>query len=133
MGLVTALAGCALVTQNPPQVDVATVALTSIGLFNQNFLVTLCVTNLNPTQIAFNRVTCQIAVANAPLAEGATESAVAIPALASVLVPLAAQTTTRNLPGQLMSTLETGTIAYRLTGVVQLTSLPFGVPFSRAG
>ena len=32
-----------------------------------------------------------------------------------------------------MSTLETGTIAYRLTGVVQLTSLPFGVPFSRAG
>ena len=94
---------------------------------------TLCVTNPNPTQIAFNRVAFQIAVANAPLAEGATESAVAIPALASVLVPLAAQRITGNLPGQLMSTLKTGTIAYRLTGVVQLTSLPFGVPFSRAG
>ena len=66
MGLVTALAGCALVTQNPPQVEVATVALTSIGLFNQNFPVTLCVTNTNPTQIAFNRVAFQIAVANAP-------------------------------------------------------------------
>ena len=133
MGLATTLAGCALVTQNPPQVDVASVALTGIGLFNQSFLAELCVTNPNRTPIAFERATFRLAVADAPLAEGVTESAVAIPALASVLVPLAAQTTTRNLPGQLMSTLETGTIAYRLTGVVQLTSLPFGVPFSRAG
>ena len=133
MGLVTALAGCTLVTQSPPQVDVATVALTGIGLFNQSFLMELCVTNPNPTPIAFERATFRLAVADAPLAEGATESAVAIPALASVLVPLAAQTTLRNLPGQLMSTLETGTVAYRLSGVVQLASLPFGVPFSRAG
>ena len=133
MGLVTALAGCALVNQNPPQVDVANVTLTGIGLFNQSFLVELCVTNPNRIPIAFNRVTFRIAVADAPLADGVTETAVAIPALASVLVPLAAQTTVRNVPGQLMSTLETGTIRYRLTGVVQLTSLPFGVPFSRAG
>ena len=133
MGSATALAGCTLVTQNPPQIDVASVALTGIGLFNQSFLVELCVTNPNRTPIAFERATFRLAVADAPLAEGVTESAVAIPALASVPVALAAQTTLRNLPGQLMSTLETATVAYRLSGVVQLASLPFGVPFSHAG
>jgi LEA14-like dessication related protein len=133
MGLTSALTGCALLTQSPPQVDVANVALTGIGLFNQSLSVTLCVTNPNRAPIAFDRVTFRIAVANAPLADGVTESAVAIPASTSVLVPIAVQTTIRNLAAQLMSTLETGSIAYRLSGVVQLANLPFGVPFSREG
>ena len=133
IALTLAPAGCSLVTQSPPQVDVANVALTSIGLFNQSFLVTLCVTNQNHTSVAFRRVMFMITVADAPLADGATESAVAVPALSSVLVPVAAQTTIRNSPGQLLSTLETGAVAYRLSGVVHLASLPSGVPFSRAG
>jgi LEA14-like dessication related protein len=133
MGLTTALAGCAVLTQSPPQVAVANVALTGIGLFNQSLSVTLCVTNPNRAPIAFDRVTFRIAVANAPLAEGATVSTVAIPALTSVPVPIAIESTIRNLAFQLGSTLETGSIAYRLSGVVQLTNLPFGVPFSREG
>ena len=133
MGLATLVAGCTLVTQSPPQVDVANVALTGIGLFNQRLLVTLCVTNPNRTPLAFERVTFKIAVADAPLADGVTQSAVAVPALASVLVPVAVETTIRDLPSQFVSTLQTGSIAYRLSGVVQLTSLPFGLPFSRAG
>ena len=133
LGMAIALAGCSLVTQSPPQVDVASVALTEVGLFNQSFLVTLCVTNPNSTPMAFEKVTFRIAMADAPFAAGVTESAVAIPALASVLVPIAAETTIRNLPGQLLSTLETGSFVYRLSGVVHLASLPFGVPFSRAG
>jgi LEA14-like dessication related protein len=129
----SALAGCAFLTQIPPQVAVADVALTGIGLFNQSLSVTLCVTNPNRAPIVFDRVTFRIAVAGAPLADGVTESAVAIPALASVLVPIAVETTIRNLAGQLMSTLETGSIVYRLSGVVQVAGLPFGVPFSREG
>ena len=132
-GLTAALAGCSVITQSPPQIDVADVVLTNIGLLNQSFLVTLCVTNPNPTSIAFHRVTFRIAVADAPLADGVTESDVAIPALASVLMPVAVQTTIRNLPRQLLSTLTTGSVAYRVSGVAQLTSLPFGVPFSGGG
>jgi LEA14-like dessication related protein len=79
-GLASALAGCAFLTQIPPQVAVANVALTGIGLFNQSLSVTLCVTNPNRAPIAFDRVTFRIAVAGAPLADGVTESAVAIPA-----------------------------------------------------
>ena len=78
MGLTSALTGCALLAQSPPQVDVANVALTGIGLFNQSLSVTLCVTNPNRAPIAFDRVTFRIAVADAPLADGVTESAVAI-------------------------------------------------------
>ena len=96
MGLATLVAGCTLVTQSPPQVDVANVALTGIGLFNQRLLVTLCVTNPNRSPLAFERVTFKIAVADAPLADGVTQSAVAVPALASVLVPVAVETTIRD-------------------------------------
>jgi hypothetical protein len=48
-------------------------------------------------------------------------------------VPVAAHTTVRDLPAQLLSTMETGAVTYRLSGVERLESMPFSLPFSRAG
>ena len=133
VSLVTAVAGCSLLTQTPPQVDVSAVAITAFAFLEQSLTVTLCVTNPNASQMVFQRVTFRLDVAGAPLADGATESGVAVPALASVLVPIAVETTTRNLADQLMSTVKAGSVTYRLDGVVHIVGLPFGIPFDRQG
>jgi len=87
-------AGCALATATPPTVEVAAVELRSLGVLDQALGVTLCVSNPNPTELSFRRVTVALEVANAPLAESTSEAPVRLPPLSSALVPF-----TGNSPG----------------------------------
>ncbi len=128
------LAGCALVTATPPEVEVAAVELRGLGLLDQALGVTLCVTNPNRTELAFQRVTVAVDTAGAPLAEGASDVPVRLPPLSSTLVPFTVVTTVRNLGSQLLGVVRTGGVDYRLRGTITLAgSLGLTIPFSRGG
>ena len=107
--------------------------LTSLGLLEQNVLLTLCATNPNRTELDFQRVRFVLDVSGSALARGTSEAPVRLPPLASTLVPIAITTTDRNLGEQILSTFQTGQIAYTLDGVVTLSDVPVPIPFSRAG
>ncbi len=132
--LALANGGCTLLTASPPQVQVQSVQLQGLGLLDQALAVTLCVTNTNDAALGFRRVTTALDVAGLPLATGAAEVAVQLPAHAATLVPFAVTTTVRNLGPQLLAVLQSGSVAYRLHGTVQLEGvLPITVPYGRAG
>ena len=126
--------GCALLTATPPTVEVQQVELRGAGLLNQTLGVALCVTNPNDAALDFRRVTMAVDVAGAPLAAGASETAVRLPPRASILVPFMVATTERNIGPQLLGVLRTGGVDYRLRGSVQLAgALAITLPFSRGG
>ncbi len=97
LSLALLITGCALATATPPKVEVAAVELRGLGLLDQTLGVTLCVTNLNNTELDFRRVTVELEVAGAPLAESASETPVRLPPRSSVLVPFTVATTLRSL------------------------------------
>ncbi len=126
--------GCALLGAGRPQIEVASVELRRIGLLDQSLRLGLCAYNPNDQAFAFRRIDVALDVADMPLAEGVTDSAVLLPPHQSVLVPFDVATTTRNVPSQLLGTLVTGAVEYRLHGTVQLAgSLGISLPFSREG
>ena len=132
--LVAGIAGCALVTATPPSVDVMGVRLMGIGLTEQQFAVTLCVTNPNTNELAFHRVTADLDVSGAPLATGASELSVRLPPLTSTRVPFTVVTTVQDLGPQLLGVIRTRTVKYRVHGTVFLQGA-FGItlPYSRSG
>lgn len=134
MVLVATLSGCALATGTPPSVDVLDVRLVGIGLTEQQLATTLCVTNPNPNEIAFRRVTVALDVADAPLATGASDLPVRLPPSSSTAVPFTVVTTVQNLGPQLLGILRSGSLDYRVHGRVSLQGA-FGLtlPFSRSG
>ena len=128
------MAGCALVPSTPPEVEVAGVELRGLGLLDQAFGATLCVSNPGDAVMSARRVTAALEVADAPLAEVASDAPVRLPPRSSVLVPLTVATTVRNLGPQLLEAVSTGGVDYRVSGGVQLDgALPITVPFSRRG
>lgn len=126
--------GCALASATPPRIEVATVELRGVDLLDQSLRVGLCVFNPNDQELAFRGIEVGIDLAGAPLAIAGSESSVVLPSHQSVLVHFEVVTTVRSLGSQLLATLTTGAIDYRLHGSVQLAgSLGFTVPFSRRG
>ena len=93
----------------------------------------MCATNPNRTELDFQRVQFALNVSGSAFARGTSEAPIRLPPLASTLVPIAIMTTDRNLGGQILSALQTGSIAYALDGNVTLSDVPVPIPFSRAG
>ena len=134
LAAVSLATGCALITATPPSVEVAGVELRAIGLLDQVLGVTLCVSNPNQTELSFRRIAVTVDIGDEPLAAGASDAAVLLPPLQSVLVPFAVTTTVRHLGPQLLAIVRSGGIDYRLSGTVTLAgSLPLDLPFSRRG
>ena len=132
--LALSMAGCALATATPPQVDVIDVHLVGLGLTEQQLAVTLCVTNPNKISLDFKRVTADLDVSGAPLATGRSDLAVQLPPLSSTAVPFTVATTVQNLGPQLLGILNTGRVEYRVHGFVTLTgALGITLPYSRSG
>ena len=126
--------GCTLLTATPPRVQVQSVALRGIGLLEQSLAVTLCVSNPNDAALAFRHVTTMLDVAGSPLATGESVLAVRLPPHAATTVPFAVTTTVANLGPQLLAVLQSGSLAYRIHGTVQLDgALPVTLPYGRAG
>lgn len=132
--LMFVVSGCALASDTPPSVDVLAVRLVGIGLTEQQLAVTLCVTNPNANQIAFQRVTADLDVSGAPLAAGASDLAVQLPPTSSTAVPFTVVTTAQNLGPQLLGILRTGSLDYRVHGTVTFRgALGITLPYSRSG
>ena len=132
--LVLGTAGCTLITDTPPSVEVMDVRLLGIGLTGQQLAVTLCVTNPNPDEIAFRRVTADLDVSGSPLATGASDLSVRLPPRSSTAVPFTVVTTVQNLGAQLLGILRTGRVDYRVHGIVGLGgALDITLPYSRSG
>ena len=133
--LPVAVFGCALATDTPPSVDVMAVRLVGIALTGQQQLaVTLCVTNRNSNEIAFQRVTADLDVSGAPLAAGSSDLALRLPPQASTVVPFTVVTTVNNLGLQLLGILRTGRVDYRVHGTVTFRgALGITLPYSRSG
>ncbi|MGI4800406.1 MAG: LEA type 2 family protein [Janthinobacterium lividum] len=110
------------------------VRLVGIGATEQQLAVTLCVTNPNPIELGFRRVTADLDVSGAPLATGASDLSVQLPPLMSTKVPFTVVTTVQNLGTQLLGIIQTGTVNYRIHGTVSLQGA-FGItlPYSRSG
>lgn len=126
--------GCTLLTATPPEVEVIGVELHGLGLLEQQLGVTLCVTNPNREELAFQHITVALDAAGAPLAAGASDAAIRLPAQSSTVVPFTVVTTVRNLGQQLLGVVRAGTVDYRLRGTVSLTgTLALTLPFSRSG
>ena len=132
--LAIVVTGCALASDTPPSVDVLAVRLVGIGLTEQQLAVTLCVTNPNANQIAFRRVTADLDVSGAPLAAGASDLAIQLPPMSSTAVPFTVVTTVQNFGPQLFGVLRTGSLDYRVHGMVTFHgALGLTLPYSRSG
>ena len=132
--LALALSGCALANDVPPSIQVINVDLTAIGLMEQRLAIKLCVTNPNANEIAFRRVTANLDLAGAPLAEGMSDVMVRLPPNSSTAVPFTVVTTARNLGRQAIGIFRSGTVGYRVHGVVSLEgALGISLPYSRSG
>jgi len=100
---------------------------------DQTLGVTLCVTNPNNSELAFQRIQVVVDAAGSPLAEGTSEAPVRLPPRSSTLVPFTVVSTVRNVVPQLFGGLSTGAVEYRLHGFITLETLGITVPFSRSG
>jgi len=110
------------------------VELRRVGLLDQSLRVELCASNPNEQDFAFRQIAVALDVADEPLAEGVSDSAVLLLPHQSVLVPFEVATTTRNIAPQLLAILVAGAVEYRVHGSVQLAgSLGITVPFSHQG
>lgn len=126
--------GCALISTVPPTISVLDVQLTGVSLFDQQLATTLCVTNPNPTALSFRRITVEADTSGLPLVGGMSDNAVFLPPNASTVVPFTVTSTVRNLGGQLLGTVRSGSLEYRVHGSIVFDG-PFGltIPFSRSG
>ena len=119
--LCIAVQGCA--TVQPPKVDVLQAQISTIGMSNPN-----------NRELAFSKVTANVAIAGEHLASAVNDTPVTLPPLSSVTLPFTVSTTTRNLGDQLGSIFNSGAVRYTVSGVVVLRDFSLiGIPYSVAG
>ena len=130
--LCIAVQGCA--TVQPPKVDVLQAQISTIGILDQRLQVQLCVSNPNNRELAFSKVTANVAIGGERLASAVNDTPVTLPPLSSVTLPFTVSTTTRNLGDQLGSIFNSGAVRYTVYGVVVLRDFSLiGIPYSVAG
>lgn len=130
--LCIAVQGCAAV--QPPKVDVLQAQISAVGILDQRLQVQLWVSNPNDRELAFSKVTANVAIGGERLASAVNDTPVTLPPLAAVALPFAVSTTTRNLGDQLGSVFSSGAVRYTVSGVVVLRDFSLiGIPYSVAG
>jgi LEA14-like dessication related protein len=132
-----ALAGCAgglLGDLVAPEVAIAGLGFGAPGLFEQEVLVNLRLTNPNDFALAVRGLSFDLALDDRPFASGRTGEAFTMPRLGSVTVPVAILVPTAELVDRVMGLGRREGYAYRLTGQLRLDRLAgVPLPFSREG
>ncbi len=130
--LCIAAQGCASV--QPPKVGVLQARVSAVGILDQQFQVQLCVSNPNNRELAFSKVTVNVAIGGERLASAVNDTPATLPPLSSVTLPFTVSTTTRSLGDQLGSIFSNGAVRYTVSGVVVLRDFSLiGIPYSVAG
>lgn len=133
--LVLALGGCAGVpgTPEPPDVGLADLRLTQVGLLEQTFAVVLRVRNLDPEPLVVSGARFVLAVAGQRIGVGTARGEVTIDGLASAELPGEITVETTALIDRLL-TFRGGELDYELDGVLfRPGGVLARVPFRKQG
>ena len=132
-----ALAGCAgglLGDLATPEVTIAGLGFGAPGLFEQELLVNLRVSNPNDFALAVRGVSFDLALDDRPFARGRTGESFTVPRLGSVTGPVGILVPTAELVERVMGLGSPEGYAYRLSGELRLDRLGgVPLPFSREG
>lgn len=136
--------GCGSAAFEQPEVTLQGVRIAGLGMRGGTLLVNLAIQNPNPYALAANSVRYDVAVADmqptgdttwVALAAGAYDQQLSVRPGETAEVEVPVEFTYAGLGGAASSLLQSGTFAYRATGVVDV-STPIGVrefPFRRDG
>jgi len=130
------LGACAISdTVVPPKVSLVNIYPgKSLGLFEQQFVVQLRVSNPNNFDIPLDGISFDMTVNGSHFATGLSNTAVTIPRLSSAVVSVNASASSFDLFKQFLIIAESGSANYRIVGSALLQSVLHGpVPFERTG
>ena len=119
----------------PPQVNLVNIYPgKSLGLFEQQFVVQLRVSNPNNFDIPLDGLSFDMSVNGSHFATGLSNTPVTIPRLSSAVVSVNATASSFDLFRQIMNVAEGGSVDYKIVGTALLQSLLHDpVPFERTG
>ena len=119
----------------PPQVNLVNVYPgKSLGLFEQQFVVQLRISNPNNFDIPLDGLSFDMTVNGEHFATGLSNTAVTIPRLGSAVVPVDATASSFSLLRQILNVAESRAVDYRIVGTALLESISQRpVPFERTG
>lgn len=117
-----------------PQVSLANISLAKFGLLEQQFVLTLRVTNPNDYEIPVNGLHVNVDINNQPFAQGVSNEKVTLPRLGEQIVKMTVTTNLNQVLKQFKS-LQSADIKlpYRIYGKVYAPLVPAGVAFERKG
>lgn len=130
------LSACAQFGAPPlkPQVALSGVMLEELGVFEQQFLLVLRVSNPNDTDLTLNGVEFNLELNGEPFARGETREPVTLPRKGDALVKLRIKTSLAGILKQIR-VLQSGEkpLGYRIIGKLYVPWLPGGIAFDRKG
>ncbi|WP_157670384.1 LEA type 2 family protein [Chitinibacter sp. GC72] len=134
LGLLLLLGGCASIPGKveKPNITLAGISVAKLGLLEQQFVLSLRVTNPNDFDIGLNGLTVNVELNKQAFAQGVSNEKVTLPRLGEKIVKLKVSTSLTQAFKQ-FSSLKGGAVPYRIYGKVYAPLLPAGMPFERQG
>lgn len=128
-------AGCASVDGvQPPRVNLVNIVPTGSGVFEQQFLVDLRVSNFNDFDIPLDGLSFDMEVNGSHFASGLSNQTVTVPRLGSEIVSVTATASSIDLFRQILNVVRTGTVEYTIKGTAIIGGVrQRTVPFERDG
>ncbi|QLG87123.1 LEA type 2 family protein [Chitinibacter bivalviorum] len=134
--LAAILAACSAIPAKfeAPQVNLAGISVAKLGVFEQQFVLSLRVSNPNDFDIPINGLTVNLDVNNQPFAQGVSNEKITLPRLGEKIVKLNVTTSLSNVWKQVQK-LQKGdaALAYKVYGKVYAPLVPTGFSFERKG
>lgn len=128
------LAGCATSPlDEPPRLSLANIQIEQMGLFNQEFILTVKAQNPNDIALDVKGMTFDLEVNGEHFASGVSDQPVFVPAFSTETFDIAVSSSLGGIMGQLDSLMKKGNIDYILKGKMKLNGFPFSVPFKQRG
>ncbi|WP_410497937.1 LEA type 2 family protein [Chitinibacter sp. S2-10] len=132
--MMTLLSACASIPDKieKPQVSLAGISIAKLGLVEQQFVLSLRVSNPNDFAIPLNGLNVNVDLNNQPFAQGVSNEKVTLPRLGETVIKLNV-TTSLNQVFKQLKTLQNGALNYKISGKVYAPLLPAGLAFERKG
>jgi LEA14-like dessication related protein len=133
LGIAVSLAACA--SADHPAVNLVSVKLASLSLFEQRFVTTLRIQNPSRAELALEGISVEIELNGNTFARGVRPGALVIPAYGQDTVGVETISTTSGIARNLRALARTGDVKlnYRLTGRLQPRDRPDAIAFDDKG
>lgn len=131
---VSACSTAKLPEADAPDVSLAGLSFSEIGLFEQAFTLQLRLKNPNDFDIPVNALNFALDVNDAPFAKGLSNEDFTLPASAEIIIPVEVSIATNDLIERVAAIGTGRRLAYQLTGTADIDSwFSAPVPFNRSG